>query len=415
MMNTNENPSNLDVIDQLFEDRLRDEVQGAIEEHLDSCPAGRERLEAAAAEANRWQRARNCLPANILLQEIVEKLHEKDPSKRFQSAAEVTELLEGCLAHVHRPIDTPLPAVLTAPTAAKRPLAGRKKIGLVAAACIAIFLTGIGFFSAALGRDNDPPSIPKLVAQLGSYKFAERETATKALDQIGAPALEALLKASLSDDAERRRRAQALVEKIEGRELAVRVRTPKRVHLVFGDTPLAAKAVLRPQVLANEAQEKQPLPAQPQAAGMVERNGILLTDGKAMHRPSDGTTSVRVRVEGHARISSDGQLQLAIRIRPEPKLPGVELAAVRIMKAIDNLGQSLEQALPAPRGRLGNQLGQPRQQVHDDPGLVVLKCITPPTSLRELSGTITIRQALGAGSRIVALDMPFTLKDVSLP
>jgi hypothetical protein len=121
-----------------------------------------------------------------------------------------------------------------------------------------------------------------------------------------------------------------------------------------------------------------------------------------------------VRVEGHARISRDGQLLLTVRIRPEPKLSGVELAAIRITKAVDNLGQSLEQALPAPPGRPGNLVGQPPQQVHD-PGLVVLKCTTPPTSLRELSGTITIRQALEAGNRIVALDMPFTLKDVSLP
>ncbi len=40
---------------------------------------------------------------------IIEKLHAKEPSERFQSAEEVAELLEGCLAHVQQPATTPLP------------------------------------------------------------------------------------------------------------------------------------------------------------------------------------------------------------------------------------------------------------------------------------------------------------------
>lgn len=40
---------------------------------------------------------------------IIEKLHAKEPSKRFQSAEEVAELLEDCLAHVQQPTTTPLP------------------------------------------------------------------------------------------------------------------------------------------------------------------------------------------------------------------------------------------------------------------------------------------------------------------
>lgn len=41
---------------------------------------------------------------------IIEKLHAKEPSERFQSAEEVAELLEGCLAHVQQPTAIPLPA-----------------------------------------------------------------------------------------------------------------------------------------------------------------------------------------------------------------------------------------------------------------------------------------------------------------
>jgi serine/threonine protein kinase/WD40 repeat protein len=40
---------------------------------------------------------------------IVERLLEKEPANRFGSAKEVSELLEGCLAHVQQPTNVPLP------------------------------------------------------------------------------------------------------------------------------------------------------------------------------------------------------------------------------------------------------------------------------------------------------------------
>jgi serine/threonine protein kinase len=43
---------------------------------------------------------------------IVERLLEKDPSRRFGSAKEVSELLENCLAHVQQPASLPLPEEL---------------------------------------------------------------------------------------------------------------------------------------------------------------------------------------------------------------------------------------------------------------------------------------------------------------
>ena len=45
------------------------------------------------------------------LEGIVRKLHAKDPAQRFQSAAEVASLLEGCLAHVQKPDSCPLPRI----------------------------------------------------------------------------------------------------------------------------------------------------------------------------------------------------------------------------------------------------------------------------------------------------------------
>jgi serine/threonine protein kinase len=42
---------------------------------------------------------------------IVERLLQKDPAKRVASAKEVSELLEGCLAHLQQPANVPLPNV----------------------------------------------------------------------------------------------------------------------------------------------------------------------------------------------------------------------------------------------------------------------------------------------------------------
>jgi serine/threonine-protein kinase len=45
----------------------------------------------------------------VWLEGIIRKLHVKDPAQRFQSAGEVAELLERCLAHVQQPGQHPLP------------------------------------------------------------------------------------------------------------------------------------------------------------------------------------------------------------------------------------------------------------------------------------------------------------------
>jgi hypothetical protein len=63
---------------------------------------------------------------------IVDKLHAKKPADRFQTAAEVADLLEKCLAHVQQPDTNPLPKGLPLcdpPTKGKRPR--RRSVGLV--------------------------------------------------------------------------------------------------------------------------------------------------------------------------------------------------------------------------------------------------------------------------------------------
>ena len=62
---------------------------------------------------------------------IVDRLLEKEPARRFGSAKEVSELLEGCLAHLQQPAHVPLPDGLPAespPPTTKRTIFGRKTI-----------------------------------------------------------------------------------------------------------------------------------------------------------------------------------------------------------------------------------------------------------------------------------------------
>ncbi|HEV3340250.1 MAG TPA: protein kinase [Pirellulales bacterium] len=83
---------------------------------------------------------------------IVDRLLEKDPARRFGSAKEVSELLEGCLAHLQQPRTVPLPATL-GKSAGWRQAFRRFKVPLAATAALGIGLL-VAFFLAA-----PPPDI----------------------------------------------------------------------------------------------------------------------------------------------------------------------------------------------------------------------------------------------------------------
>src|SRR5262245_50845387 len=112
-----------------------------------------------------------------------------------------------------------------------------------------------------------------LVAQLGSVRFAQRESAAAALERLGRQALPALRSARDVKDPEIRSRASALITKIEGELLT----KPTMVALDYQDQPLAeivksigdqsgVKMVLYPeQIVALQQkrvtlQESAPLP-----------------------------------------------------------------------------------------------------------------------------------------------------------
>jgi hypothetical protein len=84
----------------------------------------------------------------------------------------------------------------------------------------------------------DAGKIDGLIEKLGSPAFTDREKATQALDAIGEPALEALRKAAKSSDAEIRKRATTLVDRIEQRTETARQLAPTMVHLKYRNVAL---------------------------------------------------------------------------------------------------------------------------------------------------------------------------------
>jgi RNA polymerase sigma factor (sigma-70 family) len=69
--------------------------------------------------------------------------------------------------------------------------------------------------AAAPAAETEADRIDRLIQQLGSDNFTEREAATQALEKIGEPAYEPLLKALRSDDVEIRKRAEGILRTIE--------------------------------------------------------------------------------------------------------------------------------------------------------------------------------------------------------
>ena len=87
---------------------------------------------------------------------IVERLLEKDPSRRFNSAKEVSELLEGCLAHLQQPASVPLPAELPVPTA--RPVSKLRKFFWKGTITMIVTL-GSALLGMFLMQSTEPPDI----------------------------------------------------------------------------------------------------------------------------------------------------------------------------------------------------------------------------------------------------------------
>ena len=87
---------------------------------------------------------------------IIDRLLEKDRSRRFGSAKEVSELLEGCLAHLQQPTGVPLPVAIPAP--AVRQVSTRKN-ALFKGTATMIAALGIALASMFLMQSTAPPDV----------------------------------------------------------------------------------------------------------------------------------------------------------------------------------------------------------------------------------------------------------------
>ena len=72
-------------------------------------------------------------------------------------------------------------------------------------------------FVPVVAVEPDDTEIARLVRQLGSDDFDQREAATTRLKAIGEPALDAVTKAATSSDPEVRHRAEDIILTIEGK------------------------------------------------------------------------------------------------------------------------------------------------------------------------------------------------------
>ncbi len=305
------------------------------------------------------------------------------------------------------------------------------------------------------GKDQPGPEakrIQELILQLGSDEFTTREKAAQELEKIGVPALEALQRATRSDDLETRRAAEELVAKVQASSLAATMLAPRKVSLNLKDVSLAeAVAQLsRQSGYAVQLAGNQPIPADQkitlqvkdvsfwdaltqlcEKAGLTEQRAnpvtgkgeiFLLTRGKGPQLSAGSFGAVRLGVlpPAQAQIKvpagKANEAFLVLEATAEPRLKGFGMVGVvRVQKAVDDQGQTLQVAsetTPPPadpdiddgrirRGRRGGVIiirgnvivgGAAQGQASEGQGQVALRIQRgqkPARVLKELTGVVT--------------------------
>lgn len=263
-------------------------------------------------------------------------------------------------------------------------------------------VVGLALVAGAVSAQPPDDRVPQLIRQLGSDQFSEREAAVVALDSIGTPALPALQQALRSEDPEVRRRARLLITRIEKRVEASQLLAPRRVHLIYQDTPVSAAVadfarktgfpILLQGDTSKLSNRKVTLNTGEvpfweaftqfcTAAGLSERgstqpalnsaiakddpkqiivkqvilrhrvygsqpvdNRLLLNDGKPLLLPMVSAGALRVRaLPASALTNSDGETSFTLDVTPEPSLICHGIVDIRIDRAIDEHGQVLAQ------------------------------------------------------------------------
>ncbi len=249
-------------------------------------------------------------------------------------------------------------------------------------------LSTLGGILLTLGLNEPDPRA--LVQQLGSARFADRETAAKALRELGRDALPALRASRTARDPEIRNRVQALVGEIETRLMV----QPTLVRLDVQDQPLTEVLArlhhlsgipirLDPEAQASLAnrritlRDSTPIPfwdaidrlnraartfetlgedidAAPaidsqntlllqdigrQSPGLASNHGpfrVKLVDALFQHRVAFQPRAGFLPGERDSR-----QLQYQIQVLAEPRMTIGQNGSIRVLEAVDDRGQSL--------------------------------------------------------------------------
>jgi RNA polymerase sigma factor (sigma-70 family) len=188
-------------------------------------------------------------------------------------------------------------------------------------------------------KGSDADRIAKLIEQLGSDTFADREAASRGLERQGAAALEGLRKAAQSNDPETRRRAEALVKKIEKDLASSELLKAKHVHLRCKDTPL-------PEAVADLAKQSGYDIALDDSDGKLKERKVTLDTGDV---PFWRAVDLLCKAGGVVEVEADGPMGL-------PMFPGgparivAPAAAVGAVPAMPLLPPAVAPAAPGPGG-----------------------------------------------------------------
>jgi hypothetical protein len=254
---------------------------------------------------------------------------------------------------------------------------------------LALF-AGVGWGVLA-AEPADKDHIAKLVDQLGSGNFKQRDAATKELDAIGEPALDALRQAEQSGDGEKRRRAADLIQRIGRRSDTARITAPTMVELKLNDVPLteavaglakqaryeitlggdpAKLSAVRVRLETGKTTFWEALDRLCSAAGLVESDGlppkntpdiyperygtqrqttvvpettVMLVPGTPKTVPTSYSGAFRVRATEPIpeRGTGEKELTVGLGVRPEPGLAFGGVVGFRIDRAVDDEGQKL--------------------------------------------------------------------------
>ncbi len=285
-------------------------------------------------------------------------------------------------------------------------------------AAVGAWAVGAGT-AAAVAPVPDPGPPPAdaagLVARLGADRFADREAAARALEQMGPAAVPALRASAASADGEVRRRASALADRLDRAAESARLLAVKPVRLDYANVPLgnavhdlrartgiplaldpnrvenplrpvsvktadlppweavdafcraaglreafaADLAPPKPDVVSHRRRQTYTAtPAAPTSAGAVP---VLLADGTPETLPGDRSTAVRVLVlpaafPGNRVVLGSGEVTLNLDVTPAPGPAWQGVVGVTVRRALDAAGRPVPAShrIEAP-GAVGQQ------------------------------------------------------------